>query len=333
MSLQVTSSKLSKVGIKREGTHGTIATGTYRGLLVTGFTSVETVAAETFQVIQGSKGMTDQNKSGSHQEVTFSIIAGSGSATMATMIDIIDMIMGNDVVSGADPFTHTFDLNTSPTPMPSWTLFHDDNNSNYRVFRGFVANTVTINIDKSVGAITIDVAGMAWEEKDDSDKSPVFVAAPAIYTPRTADLLIGASRLENFTTATIELSGGTVVHNTINATAFPSQIDGETLNCIVTMEGLWNEGTSQQSDNIRTAWINKTLTSNLIVQFGPTAVDDFFKLTIPFWAITSHTAKDLATGEFLPQSVTAEAVHQADAATSGFKIEIFNKLGGDWDTL
>ena len=333
MALQTTASKLSKVGIKRESVHGTIAAGTYRGLLVTNFASSEAGSFETFLYIQGSKGMADQNKSGSHMEVSFTIIAGSGSTTMATMIDIIDMIMGNDTVSGADPFTHTFALTDSPTPMPSWTLFHDDNNGNFRVFNGFVANTLTINIDKSAGAITMDVAGFAWEEASDSDKSPVFVASPAIYTPRTADLLIGATRLDNFTTASIEISNAAVVHNVINSTSFPSQIDGESLNCVVNLEGLWNEGAQQQSDNIRNAFMNKTITSNFIVQFGPTAVDDFFKLTIPKWAITSHTAKDLATGEFMPQALTLEAVHLADAPTNGFKIEIFNTLGGDWDTL
>lgn len=333
MALQVTTSKLSKIGIKRESTQGTIASGSYRGLLVTNFTSVESGDSAVQQRIGGAKGMSFQGNSGSNQDISFTIIAGSGDSAMATMIDIIDMIMGNDTVTGSDPFTHTFTLDASPTPMPSWTIFHDDNNSNFRVFRGFVPDSVTINIDKSAPTITMDVSGFAWDEADDNDKSPSFTAGVTIYTPRTADVLIGAFRLDNFNTATVEISQAAAVHNTINATGVPSQIDGETLNAIVTLDGLWNEGANQQSDNLRNAFLNKTITSNLIVQFGPTPVSDFFKLTIPKFALTAQSAKDLAVGEFLPQTLTAEAIHQDDAATNGFKVEIFNTVSGDWDTL
>lgn len=333
MALQVTTSKISEVGIKRETTHGTIGSGSYRGLLVTNFTSAESGDFAVQQRIAGTKGMSFQGNSGSNQDVSFTIIAGSGDSAMATMIDIIDMIMGNDAVTGSDPFTHTFTLAASPTPMPSWTLFHDDNNSNFRVFRGFVPDTLTINIDKSAATITMDVSGFAWDEGDTTDKSPSFTGGISIYNPRKAALFIGALALENFNTATIEISQAAAVHNTINNTGVPSQIDGETLNCIVTLDGLWNEGTGQLSDSIRTAFLDKAITSALVVQFGLSQTNDGFRLTLPKWAITSHTAKDLAVGEFLPQVLTAEAIHQDDVATNGFKIEIFNTEAGDWDTL
>ncbi len=333
MALQVTTSKLSKVGIKREDVHGTADAGTYRGLLVTNFTSVESGDFAVQQRIAGSKGMSFQGNSGSNQDISFTIIAGSGDSSMATMIDIIDMIMGNDTVTGASPFTHTFALNDSPTPMPSWTLFHDDSNSNFRLFRGFVPDSVTINIDKSAPTITIDVTGFAWDEVDGPDKSPVFTSGVSIYTPRGGEVLLGGTVVDNFTSATIEISQAAAVHNTLNSLGTPSQIDGETLNCIVTLEGLWNEGASQSSDTFRNAWLAKTIQNTLKVQFGNTLSSDFFVLTLPKWATTAQTAKDLAVGEFLPQTLTAEAVHLDDAATNGFKVEIFNTLAGDWDTL
>ncbi len=334
MALQVTTSKLSKVGIKRESTHGTIGVGSYRGLLVTNFTSVEAGDFATQQRIGGSKGMSFQGNSGSNQDVSFTILAGSGDSAMATMIDIIDMIMGNDTVSGSSPnFTHKFTLAASPTPMPSWTIFHDDNNSNFRVFRGFVPDSVTINIDKSAPVITIDVSGFAWDEGDTTDKSPSFTAGVKVYNPRVAEILIGGTIVDNFTTATIELSQAAAVHNTINQTGVPSQIDGETLNAIVTLEGLWNEGASQQSDAIRTAFLNKSITNNLAVSFGVGPSTDFFTLNLPKWASTAQTAKDLAVGEFLPQTLTAEAIHEDDAATNGFDVIIVNGVAGDWDTL
>lgn len=333
MSLRTTTSKLSKVGIKKETVEGTLETTGYRGLLVTGFTAVESGDFATQQRIGGAKGMSFQGNSGSHQEVSFTIIAGSGSATMATMIDIIDMIMGNDAVTGADPFTHTFTLNASPAVMPSWSLFHDDGAADFRAFTGFKPNTVTINIDKSAPVITMDIAGFAWEEIDTTDKSPVFVGGIAVYNPRKVKISFAGSIAANFSTASIELSQNAAVHNTLNDTGVPGTIQGETLNAIVSLEGLWDTGTGEQSSAIRTIWLNKTISSNLVVEFGPSQTNDGFKLTLPKWAPTAQTSRDLAVGEFLPQTLTAEAIHQDDAATNGFKIEIFNAQGGDWDTL
>jgi hypothetical protein len=332
MSLIAVSRKISKVGIKRETAHGTIAAGPFRGLLVTDFSSSRVSDASTYQLLSGSKGQHAQNLSGSHQEVSFTLVAGSSDASMGSLTDIMHMIFDADVVTGVNPYTHTFALSTVTQTKKSWTLFHDDGRSNYRVFRGFVVDTVSITIDKESGNIPIEVSGFAWEEVDHTIQTVDFTSGVGIYNPRQCEVFIAASILENFKTATIEFATAAAIHNTINSTAFPSQIDGQNMVCTVALEGVWNEGVSQQSDNLRTAFMNNTVVSNLFLRMGPSQVNDGFRLTIPKWVITEHSAKDLSD-ETLPQSFTAEAIHEGDAATNGFKVDIFNTIATDWDAI
>lgn len=333
MSLIVVPSKISKIGIKREALHGVEAAGAYRGLLVTSFESNETGDFEPFQRISGVKGFSVQGNSGSHQEVSFSFVASSSDAAMATLIDILDMMFGADVVTGANPYTHTFRVSTSPSPMPSWTFYQDDGKSNHRVFTGFVPNTLTITIEKETGFIECSVEGFAWEEIDTTLKTVNFTSSVAIYTPRQAAALVGGTVLENFNSIEIEIAQEAEVHNTINDLGTPSQIDGKSLACSVSFEGFWNEGPGQLSDVIRNAFMARSVSFNLIVRFGPSQVNDGFKLTLPRWSITEHSAKNLDPAAPLPQTFVAQAIHEDDAAANGFKVEVFNTISTDWDSL
>ena len=225
-----TASEISVLGIKQESTQGTEATGDYRQLLVSSFTSTFNGDREGYKLIAGYKGAYAKNQAGRFVDVSFTIFAGSSDASQASLTDIIMMMLDVDTVTGSSPYTHTFAQETAVIPKKSWTLYHDDGNSNYRVFTGFVANEMTMTIDKTTGTVNVDVTGMAWTEADTTSKTVNLASNYNIYSPSTGKIEIGSDQINSWNPAVITLSTGAVAKMFLNDAETPAAIDGQTLN-------------------------------------------------------------------------------------------------------
>ena len=325
---------ISTVGLKYETTKGTAISGEYRQMLVSNFTSNDVKDQAGYSVVAGYKGRYGKNQSGSHQEIGFTINAGSSATDQASLLDIMYLLMDADTVTGSNPYTHTFSQAGATVAKPSVTLFHNDGRSNFRDFPGFVIDTASISIDKENGAIPIEVSGLAFKEEDTTTKTLSLASNYNVYSPNTAKITIGGTTVCNFKTATIEVGCETEAHRTLCDTAYPSDIDGKALNLSVTLEGDWNEAAGSLSDTIRTAWLNGTTqTSALVISFGDSATNDYWTLTIPRWEIESNANKDLEPDALLPQTMTIYPVWEGDIATNGWSIAVLNTISSNTASL
>jgi len=335
MSLIKVPGEVSKIGIKKEQTHGTAATGNYRGLLVSDFEAHEEKEASPYALASGVKGTYDNNVSGSHQAISFTSYAAPTDLTKGSLIDLVHMIMDRDAVTsvGGGVYKHTFSMQT--VSKPSWSFWHDDGKSDtaprYIIYNGFVADTMEITIDKSDGKIPINMSGMAWQESDGSSKT-CPIGSMTLWSPKDAVITIGGSTIYNFNSCTISFACGTEVNNVINDTKYPSRIDGTTLTCSISLKGFWNDATI--SETLMDAWrADSVQSTELNVKFGSNSTNDYFTLILPKYRLSDSTYKTVAMKSELPQNIELNSIHQGDTSTNGFSIEILDQNNVDWDSL
>lgn len=334
MAHEAIPSNISIIGIKQETTQGTEASGDYRQLLVENFTAEHEVDRSGYSLIAGYKGAYGKNNSGSHVNISFRAYAGTSDSNQATLLDLLYMAMDYDLVAGSNPYTHTMSNANATIAKKSWTIYHDDGRSNYRKYTGFVLDTLNVVVDKSQGVIPVEISGMAWQESDETSKTTNKAANYNIYTPNTGKLLIGATQVDNFNSITINISCATRVHQGINDTGYPSNIDGQDLRLSVTLDGEWNEAAGQVSDALRTAWLNGTMqTSAMAISFGSSSVNDYCTLTLRRWEIESNTNKSLERDTMLPQTLTLYPVWQGDMNNNYWDVTVTNTFNTNAGSL
>lgn len=327
MAHESMTSNISLIGIKKETTQGTEATGTYRQALVENFSATTETDRSAYNLIAGHKGNTGKNVSGSSQNVEFTLLVGKAGTDVITLLDVMYMIFDSDTVTGTNPYTHTMSLENATVVKPSFSLYHDDGRSNYAVYSGFVLNTATLTVNKEEGTVKVAVSGMAWKESDTTSKTLTTVATCDYYSSNTAVFSIGGTQVDNFKTFSLEFNCGTRVFQSISDSAYPSNIDGTMLELKCSMEGEWNEAVGSVSDDLRTAFLNGTTqTDDFVLSIGANSTSDYFTLTLPRWEIEEETHKAIEGGAMLPQTMTVYPTSACDVSTNGFYIELNNAV-------
>ena len=244
------------------------------------------------------------------------------------------MAMDFDTVTGGPNYIHTMSQANATIAKKSWSIYHDDGKSNYRIFTGFVLNTLKITIDKTLNVITVDVTGMAWKETDTTSKTTNKASNYNIYSPGTAKLELGVTQVDNFNSIVIDILCNTRVFQGINDTRYPANVDGQDLLITATLEGEWNEASGQVSDTLRTAYLTpSTMTDNLIISFGSSSTNDYCIITFRRWELETQSAKNIEIGTPLPQSLVAYPVHQGDITNNYWDVVIKNTVAANAGSL
>lgn len=340
MSFGSIPSNVSQIGLRRENIKGILAGGAYRGLCITGFNpGSEQGEFGMFDVVKGNKGTHAQNKSGSHREISFTTFANKADATSGSLIDLLHMIFDHDnFVDNTDGTAdHLFKLSDVPASKKAWSFAHDDNfvdaggdpQATEDQYRMFVISTLSIVIDKEAGTVVIDVSGMAAEKKINATTTIAFGTNPiGLWSARKSSITIGGVEIKSFKVLTMEFDCKTKVHNTINDTGFPEDINGDDLTLAVTLEGLFfnQSGGVVDGKDLRDAFVNHSEGEDsaplgpIIIKVGNDATNDELTLTLPKWRIETEESQEIAPGEPLPQTVTLFPITDGDIATNGFTV-------------
>ncbi len=326
----------AKVGIKRESTYATEASGDYRGLPVISWESNQAGSTRTaFKKIQAIQGDRSGTVGGTHYEVSFSFCAGGTDADQATLIDIIDMIYGADTVTGAGPFTHTFNVANSNI-KPSWSLYMESGDAGeVKVWLGFVATSVEIEVNKTGnGLVIVNVTGMAASKEIDAGKTVDFTVDYAYWSINTAIVKSGAVQMDEFESATILLETLGNAKQVISGTKGAIAVTVPTMDASIALEGPWNSGTPTVQQSIQTSWESDSdSATDITIEFGSDATDNYYTLTFPSWTCVEFSDPPLeADAEDVRFSATIKNIHNGATAQQHNSV-ILSTDGTDWDTL
>ena len=120
----------------------------------------------------------------------------------------------------------------------------------------------------------------------------------------------------------------TKVHNTVNNTGFPEDINGDDLTLVVTLEGMFfnQSGGVVDGKDLRDAFVNHSEGEDssplgaIIIKVGNDATNDELTSTLPKWRIETEESQEIAPGEPLPQTVNLFPITDGDIATNGFTV-------------
>lgn len=326
----------AKVAFKRETTFGTEAAGDYRGIPLISFEPQKAGSTNTsFKKIRGIQGDIGASQGGTHYELSFSFCAGGADADQGSLIDVLNMIYGADEVTGADPFTHTFNVQNSNV-KPSWTIYYETGDAGERsIYTGFTAMSVEIEINKTGNGLSIvTVTGMAQAKSSSGVKTVDFTDGYVYWSTNTATVLESGSAVDEFETATILIESLGNPKQVISGSEGPIAMANPTLDASITFEGPWNSGTPTSQSILQTSFQNGTVVqTDMAVRIGPVTVSDSYTITFPTWACTDFTDPPLdAEGEDIRFSATIKNVHRG--ATAEQHISVLNSsINIDWDTL